>query len=459
MNPAISSSSSTFGLLVKTSPLYRTSLIPANAISTRHCYDIESLQKTSSAYLLFAKQKESQERFAIKILRRYKDTRYSMGTANERQQYQLEALHCNSMFAPGVYIGLARIHDWNFYQNILILGEIIANPTKEKLDPKAEYALVMHSLPQERRLDFLLKNDNIISLQRHIRLLAEYVVYMHEKLIGPPITSEGTMLWGSFEQLQKKLQDNLALLDLVVTTSENGRSSSFHLRRNTLSQLLSQSYRRSIEHSNKRSHDDLNLSSQLRDILDRLKRNLLLVLRQYPYKEYFNQRVQEQRIKRCHGDLKAPHIWIAPYSSCFIAPYSNCFRGEPWKYVCVLDTIDFNLMFCNIDVLSDLAMLLIDLQARTKSFELAKSMEDYYLMSTGQQDKVSRSVLNYYLVEKAIMWAAVSIIYDNLPELGLVYLEIAEQRMNNLMEGDLMWRGDTLIGIPPVSLLLSTHAR
>jgi len=451
MNPAISSSSSTFGLLVKTSPHYRTLLIPANSISIRHCYYIESLQKTSSAYLLFAKQKESQESFAIKILRRYQDTRYSMGTANERQQYQLEALHWNSMFAPGVYIGLARIHDWDFYQNILILGESIANPTKEKLDPKAEYALVMHSLPRERRLDFLLKNDNKITLQRHIRLLAEYVAYMHEKLTGPPVTGEDSLLWGSFEQLQKKLQDNLALLDLVVTTSENGGSSSFHLRRDTLSQLLSQSYRRSIEHSIKRSHDDLNLSSQLRDTLDRLKRNLLLVLRQYPYKEYFNQRVQEQRIKRCHGDLKAPHIWIAPYS--------NCLRGEPWKYVCVLDTIDFNLMFCNIDVLSDLAMLLIDLQARTKWFELAKSMEDYYLMRTGQQDKVSRSVLNYYLVEKAIMWAAVSIIYDNLPELGLVYLEIAEQRMNNLMEGDLMWQADTLIAIPNASLLFANQSK
>jgi aminoglycoside phosphotransferase family enzyme len=451
MIPSISSSSSFLGITVKTSPLYRTLLISNKVISTRFYYDIESLQKTSSALLLFAKQKGSQERVAIKILLSYQDTRYSLGTANERQKYQLEALHWNNMFAPGVYIGLARIHDLDFYQNILILGEIIANPTMEKLDPKAEYALVMHSLPQERRLDFLLKNDDKITLQRHIRLLAEYVVYMHEKLIGPPITSEGTMLWGSFEQLQKKLQDNLALLDLVVTTSENGRSSSFHLRRNTLSQLLSQSYRQSIEQSNKRSHDDLNLSSQLRDILDRLKRNLLLVVRQYPYKEYFNQRVQEQHIKRCHGDLKAPHIWIAPYS--------NCLRGEPWKYVCVLDTIDFNLMFCNIDVLSDLAMLLIDLQARTKWFELAKSMEDYYLMRTGQQDKVSRSVLNYYLVEKAIMWAAVSIIYDNLPELGLVYLEIAEQRMNNLMEGDLMWQADTLIAIPNASLPFANQSK
>lgn len=93
-------------------------------------------------------------------------------------------------------------------------------------------------------------------------------------------------------------------------------------------------------------------------------------------------------------------------------------------------------------------MLLIDIQARTQSFELAKLVEGYYLLLTGQQDTVSKLVLNYYLVEKAIMWAAVSIIYDNVPELGLTYLEIAEERMKYLLMGDLLCSAETLIGIP-----------
>src|SRR6266849_49555 len=115
LNPAIIGFS-TSRLLVKASPLDRNILISDSPISTRNYYDIESKQKTSSAYLLFAKHKKSQDRVVIKILRKYQDTRYSLETPKERQPYQLEALHWNSMFAPGVYIGLARIHGWNFHQ-------------------------------------------------------------------------------------------------------------------------------------------------------------------------------------------------------------------------------------------------------------------------------------------------------------------------------------------------------
>jgi aminoglycoside phosphotransferase family enzyme len=204
-----------------------------------------------------------------------------------------------------------------------------------------------------------------------------------------------------------------------------------------------------------RQFHDVNLPVQLRDILDRLKKNLLRAFKEYPFQDYFNQRIQDDRIKRCHGDLKAPHIWIAPISrSRFrIDPRTRCFLDEPWKYVYVVDTIDFNSTYCNIDILSDVAMLLIDIQARTQSFELAKLVESYYLILTGQQDKVSRLVLNYYLVEKAIMCSAVSIIYDNFPELGLTFLKIAEERMKYLLVGDLMCRAETLIDIP---LLFST---
>ena len=41
-------------------------------------------------------------------------------------------------------------------------------------------------------------------------------------------------------------------------------------------------------------------------------------------------------------------------------------------------------------------------------------------------------VLGYYLVEKAIIGAAVSILYDNMPDLGLDFLEVANIRMIDL---------------------------
>ena len=41
-------------------------------------------------------------------------------------------------------------------------------------------------------------------------------------------------------------------------------------------------------------------------------------------------------------------------------------------------------------------------------------------------------MLAYYLVEKAIVGAAISIVYDNLPDLGWAFLETAEMRLKYL---------------------------
>ena len=54
-------------------------------------------------------------------------------------------------------------------------------------------------------------------------------------------------------------------------------------------------------------------------------------------------------------------------------------------------------------------MLVIDFHARTKSLELADWMIENYLELTNEQDKASKIVLAYYLVEKAIIGAAVNI--------------------------------------------------
>lgn len=53
-------------------------------------------------------------------------------------------------------------------------------------------------------------------------------------------------------------------------------------------------------------------------------------------------------------------------------------------------------MYSYIDILSDFAMLVIDIHSRTKSCELADSMIENYLELTNQQDKASRLV--FYLM-------------------------------------------------------------
>jgi hypothetical protein len=77
-------------------------------------------------------------------------------------------------------------------------------------------------------------------------------------------------------------------------------------------------------------------------------------------------------------------------------------------------------------------MLAIDAEIRTQSTSLANEMIDYYLTLTGQDDDISRQVLGYYLVEKAIVGAAVSIVYDDLPQLGQSFLKVATTRLQTL---------------------------
>ncbi len=139
---------------------------------------------------------------------------------------------------------------------------------------------------------------------------------------------------------------------------------------------------------------------------------------------YFEQRVSERHIKRCHGDLKARNIWILP------SEYAE--EKHLQEGVNILDAIDFNPDYCNIDTLSDIAMLAVDLQVRTLSLQLANYMIEEYLKETEQTDKVSRFVLQYYLVEKAFVGAIVSILYDDLPELGESYLQAALRNLADM---------------------------
>ena len=61
-------------------------------------------------------------------------------------------------------------------------------------------------------------------------------------------------------------------------------------------------------------------------------------------------------------------------------------------------------------------MLVIDIQTRTRYSALADAMIDHYLKLTNQDEQVARTVLGYYLVEKAIVGAVISVLYNDLPQ-------------------------------------------
>jgi aminoglycoside phosphotransferase family enzyme len=351
-------------------------------------YQIKHKQQSECALVLFTQYEQTSECYVMKILREYNDTRYNLKTLSERQLCQIEALRQNKVFTPNIYLGLARVDVINLEGMSISIDELIEYPTPEILASKSEYALIMRQLPDERRLDCLLKENEESVLENYIQLLAMHVAFMHTHLAAS-LSCEDEARWGNAEHLEDKLLHNFGLLDLVLATVKD------------------------------QSEETRN---QLRNRLHTLERELYEVCIQWQLCGYFEQRIAGYHIKRCHGDLKSPNLWIMPEDDWFAEK----------AQVLVLDAADFNLSYTNIDVLSDIALLAVDIQVRTQSSQLADLLLQEYLRETNQRDNVSEAVLAYYLVEKAIVGAAISIVYDDLSDLGNAFLEVAEMRLRRL---------------------------
>jgi aminoglycoside phosphotransferase family enzyme len=346
--------------------------------STCDYYKIEHLRQTDTSWLMFIRHTVTNKRLVIKLLREYQDDRYSLKTILARQKCQLEALRWNRRFTPKVYFGLARLVDLKLDQKIVGIGEIISHPKQEILDEDVEYVLLMRQLPKSRRLDQLLKAKDRRAVYEHVRLVTAHIAEMHNRLLASPnpVENDAVPRWGSPEQLREKLEENLLFFDRILVEDRHGRYQAYSV----------------------------------------LKESLLGVFTQARYAESFMQRLEERRIKRCHGDLKSTNIWITQY-------YDRRTRRSR-RSIKLIDVIDFNASFSNIDILSDFAMFVADIHARTQSEPLVKTMIDDYLDMTLQNNDVARLLLNYYIAEKAMVSAVINILYDSKPELGLSFLEL-----------------------------------
>jgi aminoglycoside phosphotransferase family enzyme len=337
-----------------------------------------------SAILFLVEHETSGERRVIKMLRSYQDTRYSLETLEKRQQCLLEGLERNRVFTPELYLGLAPVRHLDVAQGTICIGEAIEYPTQKLPDRDTEYVLLMQPQEQENRLDYLLDKKEIgslIPLARHVADIHKHKVF--------DLTPMESMRWGNYDYLMRKLEHNLDLLDFLVIRCNE---SDWHDR------------------------------EQLSERAIQVKKAFQQETMQEFYHQYFHTRISNGYIKLCHGDIKSPHIWIASDSS----------NGEqPWAFN-LLDAIDFNPMYNHIDILSDFAMLIADVQARTQSSTLVDQMIDSYLQKTDQDNEIARRVLHYYILEKAIVGTGISILYDNEPQLGRAFLEVAENRLESI---------------------------
>lgn len=378
-----------FGMLVPSHPNCSSSIKPYGYFScTSQVYVIVDAKESEHAVVLFTKEANTSERRVMKLLLSYKDTRYSQETPKKRQQCQIEALWRNRAFSPEIYIGLAPVRKREPLS--ICIGEILTSPESNELEPETEYVLVMEELLEERGLTALISKLDATTLRKYLMLLTEHIANIHNQLMST-ISEKNNEQWSTYGQLKRKLQLNLELLDLIPKKYKNAADYPY-----------------------------------FQQTVSWLKVTLVTLFRQRKYRNAFEQRTVDNKIKLCHGDLKVPHIWILPYE--------EQADVESARYIKILDAIDFNPTFCNVDILSDFAMLVNDIQTRTGSTSLGDEMIDYYLRLTEQESDEARLILGFYLVEKAIVGAAISIVYDDLPQLGRKHLKVAQMRLQKLLK-------------------------
>jgi aminoglycoside phosphotransferase family enzyme len=371
----------------------------------KHVYQVVDILDTTHSALIFTayERENTQQKVVMKVLRAYEDTRYRQATSKERLECQREALRKNLIITPDVYQGLEPLLEPTFREleekackhelQSITLGKIARDI--DEFDPlfaqEGEYALVMAYLPEKRRLNSLLREESTEKLEELLELLIKRVARMHSNFSPLGASSKDKLgnLWGSHEQLKEKLEHNLMHFDFIEQTEH----------------MLYQKY-------------------------NILKVALRAFIQHPQLLAAFEER-QPKYVKQCHGDLKASNIWIETVKQ----------NDDFMQNVSILDAVDCNESYRNIDVLADLAMLVVDIEANgvqyhdrewryERDYKLATDLLKEYLLLTNQAvDATVGPVLRYYLIEKAIVRAIMCLIYDrddrDERQLGKQFLDIA----------------------------------
>lgn len=348
-------------------------------------YPIEDEIISASTRVIFTRSKHNNQQICLKLWQLYDEKICNEKLMTRDVKYLLEGFEFNLRFAPDVYLGIVPVELSGDKKSIL-RGRLIEKPEKCQLKTGVEYALMMRRLEDKYRLDFQLKQRGKgIATRAGMEFLAREVALMHIQLDQSPNNIGGSV------SILSKLKINIELFDEALNKSPNAYK---HLEKyKWISNFMMQACE--------------------------------------SYTNYFEQRSEEKHIRRCHGDLKATNLWVFPENRAYFLGLMK--RSQQ---LIALDCVDFNPDFCHIDTLSDVAMLAIDLEMHvTKSFDtsidnyhgqkLAKHFLHSYLREIRETSIIAWPLLEYYLTEKAMVCAYVSILYDKLPEQGEKYLNIA----------------------------------
>jgi len=255
-------------------------------------------------------------------------------TLEKRKFYLHEELRLNQRLAPAIYETIL---------SIVQVGEHYQWGTEAT--EAVEYVLRMVEFPQSNLLSQLFDTEGVTLA--HVENLGRQVAEFHQKAqVNDYIRAFG---WRVREPIDQNYEQTVAFIGTLQTLEQYDQTKAF------TDQFFVQ------------------------------------------HRELLQQRVQEDKIRECHGDLHLGNICLMDQ--------------EP----VIFDCIEFNEPFRFIDVCSDIAFLVMDLIARQRP-DLANRFLNIYLEWTG--DWASITLLPVYLSYRAYVRAKVSSFMFSDPMMG-----------------------------------------
>lgn len=350
---------------------------------------VTDTSSSQAALVLFVEPRNKAFPLCFKFWRPFNNDIYATLDIDTCNRYTLEGFYFNRLQAPGIYLGIAPIRAFQD-QVYIALGSLLTDPTPEDLEQGVAYALVMKYLPQEWRLDQQI-HQRRFGKHADMQILADAIAQMHKYLDPSPSHLKEHAI------LLEKWKLNKGFFREAITS---------------LQQLFPE-------------QDFISTQHQIIETMDSF-------LQQYSHRF----QARQQYIRRCHGDLKVNNLWIAPSyfatSSLAYMPFSQ----DPLRshQLLALDCIDFKDEFAHIDPFSDIAMLAMDLEAHLLYAQNhGQLLEDTparlvdlflgsYFWATGEEPE---AILEFYVIEKAMIRTYNCILFENQPNLGILYLSIA----------------------------------
>ncbi len=244
-------------------------------------------------------------------------------TLEKRRFFCHQELELNKRLCPDAYLDVVAITRDKEGMHIEGKGKAI------------EYAVKMRQLPQHRMMDAILVQNQVTS--EMVTRVADKLADFHQKAE----TNSRITAFGKLDVIHQNTDENFSQTEKYIDIS-----------------IPRSQYERIKKYTNDFIHNNSTL---------------------------FAKRVNENRIKDCHGDLHVAHI---------------CFT----KDICIYDCIEFNDRFRYSDVASEIAFLAMDLD-RYQHRDLSQYLVNTYVELS--RDRELLDLLNFYKCYRAYVRAKV----------------------------------------------------